>query len=240
GEVLFRRGEMDAARTQFETAIRIRSERQRSRYDFPLAVMHSSLGSVLQREQRMEEALAHFRRAIQLQPDYGQAYDNLAATLAEIGRPQEALAVLRQATAEQPENAGAHVGIGTLLLQAGSEEEAVAAYEKALAIAPRATTALNNLAWLYATSRKPSLHNPARALLLAEQAVSASTEKDPFLLHKLAAAYAANGRFPEAVQTAEHALQLALTRNDADLAGELKRNLALYRSGSPIAGVPPP
>ena len=182
--------------------------------------------------------MRHFRQAIQLQPDYGQAYVNLAATLAETAGPAEAIAALREAIAQQPENAEAHIALGTLLLQAGSEEEAVAAYEKALAVAPRATTALNNLAWIYATSARSSLHNPKRALLLAERAASASTEHDPFLLHKVAAAYAANGRFPEAVQTAEHALALAMKQNDPGLAAELKRNLALYRSSSPVTAAP--
>lgn len=238
GDVVFKRGQVDEALARYETAIKIRSQRYRSGYDFPLAVMHSSLGSALHRKGRFEEALGHFRRAIRLQPDYGQAHVNLASTLGTQGRREEAMTALREAIAQQPENADAHITLGTLLLETGSDEQAVASYERALAIAPRATTALNNLAWLYATSSKPSLRNAPRAVILAERAVAASKEKDPFLLHKLGAAYAASGRFPQAVQTAEEALQLATAQRDAALAGELKRNLALYRSGSPIVAAP--
>ena len=97
---------------------------------------------------------------------------------------------------------------------------------------------MNNLAWLYATSSDPSLRNAPRAVVLAERAVRGSKEKDPFLLHKLAAAYAGNGEFGKAVQTAEEALPLATEQNDAGLAAELKRNLALYRSNSPITAAP--
>lgn len=234
GDVLFKRGELDNALSHYEKALAIRSGRHRSGYDFPLAVIHSSLGSALHRKGQSEQAIEQFQKAIQLQPDYAQAYLNLGATLAEKSRLDEAIAAVRQGVAAQPENAEGRISLATLLLGKGMEEEAIAQYEEALQTAPRAVAALNNLAWLYTTSGKPSVRDGDRAVLLAERAVRVSDGKDPFLLHKLAAAYAETARFPEALETAQRGLELAIGQNNSGLADELKRNITLYRKNSAL------
>jgi hypothetical protein len=54
------------------------------------------------------------------------------------------------------------------------------------------------------------------------------------LLDTLAAAYAEVGRFPEAVQTAHRALDLATQENAQPLVEGLKASIALYESKSPF------
>jgi hypothetical protein len=49
----------------------------------------------------------------------------------------------------------------------------------------------------------------------------------------LAAAYAAAGRFAEAVETAEKAIKLATSANDKKLTLEIQKRLQLYRAGQP-------
>ncbi len=51
---------------------------------------------------------------------------------------------------------------------------------------------LNNLAWMYATSRDPKYFKPEKALALAQEA--AALKPDPTILDTLAEAYLANGR----------------------------------------------
>lgn len=91
-------------------------------------------------------------------------------------------------------------------LQYGRQRLAAAAsaYERAIRIDPRQPQALNNLAWLYATSPAPELRHPRRALKLALQA--AAIEPAAHVLDTLAESYFVNGRHVEAVVTARRAL----------------------------------
>jgi hypothetical protein len=50
----------------------------------------------------------------------------------------------------------------------------------------------------------------------------------------LAAAYAEAGRFPEAIATAQRALQLATSQNSATLAAAFEAELKLYQAGFPF------
>jgi hypothetical protein len=50
----------------------------------------------------------------------------------------------------------------------------------------------------------------------------------------LAAAYAADGQFSSAIQTAERALQLARTQNDLDLAYQVQRDIDVYSVKLPL------
>ena len=54
------------------------------------------------------------------------------------------------------------------------------------------------------------------------------------MLRTLAAAYAENGQFPEAVASARRALHLATARNNAALVNELGVQLGFYQAGSPF------
>jgi predicted Zn-dependent protease len=82
--------------------------------------------------------------------------------------------------------------------------EAEAAYVKVLKKEPRNTLVLNNLAWLYATSRDPNYYKPQKALALAQAA--AALKPDPTIWDTLAEAYLANGRPDLALRIMEEIL----------------------------------
>jgi uncharacterized protein len=89
-----------------------------------------------------------------------------------------------------------------------------------------------NLAWALATTPQSAIRK-AIAVKLAEHANQASGGVNPLVLRILAAAYAQNGQFSEALETAEHALQLAIDQNNSVLADSLRYELDLYRNGQP-------
>jgi hypothetical protein len=91
--------------------------------------------------------------------------------------------------------------------------------------------ALNNLAWILATSSDASIRDGARSVTLAVKAVQASGDKDPNLIRTLAAAHAAVGQFAEAVATAATAKALATTQNKPELASRLEQEIASYGAG---------
>ena len=234
GQALDQRGEIDEALSHYEKALEIRSHKQTSRYDFLLALTHANLGTTLRRKGLLDDAIGHYWKALESQPDYVEGYFGLGGALTEKGQLDDAIEVFRKAVTLDPNYAEAYVGWGTALLREGRDEEAVVQYQRALEIVPQSLVALNNLAWLFATSRNPSIQNGPKAVLLAEQAVQITGE-DPFYLHKLAAAYAAVGDFPKALETAERALKLAARQGDGALAAELERNILLYQTNTSLS-----
>jgi tetratricopeptide (TPR) repeat protein len=103
-----------------------------------------------------------------------------------------------------------------------------------LEIEPEYPVALNNLAWVLATSADDALRDGGKAVDLAEKANRLTGGNNAQFLVTLAAAYAEAGRLAEAVQTANRALQLAEASADNALVKLLRTHLQLYQSGSPL------
>jgi spermidine synthase len=87
----------------------------------------------------------------------------------------------------------------------------------------------NELAWTLATSRDARIRDPDQAVRLAESLVHSSETPDLNWLDTLAAAYAAAGRFDDAVRLASQASALAQTQGEAALGEQIRARLALYR-----------
>ena len=68
----------------------------------------------------------------------------------------------------------------------------------------------------------------------AEQAMRISGGRIPIIFRTLAAAYAENGRFSEAIQTAQRGIELANSRGNSGLATELQSNIVLYQERQPL------
>ena len=147
----------------------------------------------------------------------------------------EAIIHYQKALQLHPQNADAYANLGSALLAKGRVRDAMAEYTKALEISPENVAALSNLAWLLATSADASLRNGSDAVVLAERAESASSRSDKHatVLRIVAAAYAEVGRFAEAKETAQKALETANAQGNTVLAGDLQGELALYELGLP-------
>ena len=63
---------------------------------------HTQLGRLLREEDRLEEALIEFRRALDVDPEYGWSWYLVATTCLEDGRPQECLDWIRLASDKFP------------------------------------------------------------------------------------------------------------------------------------------
>jgi tetratricopeptide (TPR) repeat protein len=168
-------------------------------------------------------------------PDQAESQYNLASALLRKGRTDEAIMCYQKVLQLDPENADAHANLGSAFAAKGGVPDAVAEYTRAIEIAPENVAALSNLAWLLATSADRSLRNGTEAVRLAERAESASSRSDNHatVLRILAAAYAEAGRFADAKETAQQALQAAKVEGNASLADALQGELALYDLGLP-------
>jgi len=98
---------------------------------------------------------------------------------------------------------------------------------------PTGKSRLNSLAWILATHSQDNIRNPAEAIRLAERACELTNQKDAGFLDTLAAAYAAAGRFDDAVATAEKAVQLTASGDNKQRHDTIKSRLQLYKAHQP-------
>ncbi|MGB8352604.1 MAG: tetratricopeptide repeat protein, partial [Chthoniobacteraceae bacterium] len=173
------------------------------------AEAHNDFGNALYQKGRVVEAIEHYQAALELKPDYADAHCNLGMALLQEGSIDAAISHYKEAVRIKPDYANAQCNLGNALLQQGHDGEAVQHAEIALRLEPANITFQNNLAWMLATVADPSLRDGARAIELAQRANQSTGGANPGILHTLAAAYAAAGRFPDAVTTARLALGYA-------------------------------
>jgi tetratricopeptide (TPR) repeat protein len=105
-----------------------------------------NLGIVLSEQGKAEQAIEHYRRAIDLRPDYAEAHYNLGRLLVERGQLEDAIAHYEKAIAINPADAEAQNNLGITLFGLGRRDEAIAHYRKALEIQPHYGEASCNLA----------------------------------------------------------------------------------------------
>jgi protein O-mannosyl-transferase len=84
------------------------------------------------RSQLVNEAVAHFKTALELKPDDPVAHNNLGNALFTRGEVDAALAHVRRSLELQPANARAHTALGNILLRKGQTAEAIAEYRVAV------------------------------------------------------------------------------------------------------------
>jgi tetratricopeptide (TPR) repeat protein len=186
----------------------------------------------------VDEAIAHFQKALEINPDIPDAHQNLGFALLQQGRTDEAITQYQRLLQLRPDAADTHSILGDALAQRGRVDEAIAQYQKALESKPADPGVQNALAWLLATAPQVSLRNGGKAVELARQASLLTGGENPVILRTLAAACAEAGRFAEAVETAQHALRLLQAQPDAAQTEALQSELKLYQAGSPFHSPP--
>lgn len=221
GILLLAEGKMDDAIQHFQKALQLSP-------DDPQAAF--GLGSALCLRGRNEEGVQEFQKALSLDPGYVEASNHLGRALTTLGRTEEAIGVYRKAIEGAPSDPELHVGLAATLLQttgpvtAAEEELRTAIRCKSDWMAP-----CNQLAWLLATNTDPALRDGSEAVRLADRADSLAGGHDPDVLDTRAAAEAAAGRFEQAEQTAETAIELARTAHSDSLADAIGQRLQFYR-----------
>lgn len=230
GNVYLQSGRVEPAIASYQKALEIQP-------GYPDA--HNNLGMALLNQARLLEAIPEFEKAIQLRPGYAEAINNLGHAFLQTNRPQEAAQRFEEAVQGRPDHAQAWHNLALSRYILADVPAAIAAYEKAVESNPRQVSSLNNLAWILATFPEDGLRDGRRALELAGQAGTLTENRDPVVLHTLAAALAENRRFDEALQTARTALQIAASQNNDALVSAIREQVQHYEAGKPFRDAKP-
>jgi tetratricopeptide (TPR) repeat protein len=195
------------------------------------AEIYYNLGVASMLQKKYEEAIKHFAKVLELDAEYPDARYAIGAALLGAGRASEAVSHLNTALQTSTDIAEVYINLGTAYTQLGMYKPAIENFNKAIEIKPNKIAALNNIAWLLATVGEVSIQDANRAIELARRACELTEYKTPKFLDTLAAAYAAAGRFDDAVKIAQQAIDVAKAIGQEDLCGEIQRRLELYKAG---------
>jgi tetratricopeptide (TPR) repeat protein len=105
----------------------------------PTAEAHTFLGWTLSFRGDYEGAIQECRRAIEVDPEFGNPYNDIGSYLIALGRPQEAVPWLRKAIGApryEPRHYP-HVNLARVYAKLGQLDAAIAEIRAALAIAPQ-------------------------------------------------------------------------------------------------------
>jgi len=134
GRSLSELGRLDEAEQVLRRATRVRD-----------AAAEFNLATVLDRQERWEDARAHYERSLLIDPFHARALNNLAVGLDRRGQTAAAMALFARALQAAPEDAETHSNLGSALIQQSRFADAIRALETSLALDPDAPDAHNNL-----------------------------------------------------------------------------------------------
>jgi len=179
----------------------------------------------------LTEAVAHYRQALDLDPNHAQAHNNLGNALFQLGKRDEAVDHYRQALRLRLNYAQAHSNLANALRLEGRAEEAAAHCRQALSSRPDFLEAHVNLGIALLDQRKfdAAIDCFLHALRINPQSAEAHCN--------LGNAFERQDKLDEAIRCYEHALQLkpdfAEARNNAGCAllrqGQVDLALASFR-----------
>jgi tetratricopeptide (TPR) repeat protein len=222
------------------------------------ANVHLRRGVDLEKEGRLEEAIAEHEKAVELDPDIVQARVNLVILYGRTGNLEKARQHYLAAIETGAPYSELHYNFGVLAFEKGRIPEAKAAFTEALKLNPHYAPALHNLGYLIENEgrrdqaeryyRQAIENQPNHRLahfhlgrLLAQkgrareaiaqfqQTLEPVDEQTPQFLYALAAAHNLAGERPQALEYAQRAQKLAVDMGQPQLAAKIEQDLKKLR-----------
>ena len=225
GEIASGQGDHSSAVAHFQQALKFEPDSVDT---------HNNLGVALKSLGKFEQAIEHYQKILQIDPGHANAHNNLGVVLESLGKFEQAIEHYQKALQTDPGHANAHNNLAAALARQNKVARTIAHWEETLRSDPDHIDSHNNLAWLLATTADDNVRDPAEAVRLAERACQLTQYSRPDVLDTLAAAYAADGDFAKAVETAEKAL--SLVSDSEKLTNWIQERIELYKANKPYYG----
>jgi tetratricopeptide (TPR) repeat protein len=154
-------GDLIGARDHIEKSLQIRSNYAGARYNLGMIMLHQrdfanaqeQFNLALQTSQQdpmiwnglgvanvnlglIDEAISNYRHALELNPNYADAFANLGAALLAQGKNDEAIEMCERALRLRPDIADAHASLAAALWNRGRADESILQNRKALELNP--------------------------------------------------------------------------------------------------------
>ena len=94
---------------------------------------------------QFDAAIACYKEALKIKPDYAEAYYNMGVALQDKGDPEAAIESYKEAVKIKPDYAEAYNNMGNVLQKKGDSKAAIESYKEALKIKPDYADAHNNM-----------------------------------------------------------------------------------------------
>jgi tetratricopeptide (TPR) repeat protein len=225
GNAWIGKGEGDKAILDYNEAIRL---------DPKCALLYCGRGSAWWNSGNNDKAISDYTEASRLDPTYALAYGEWLADAymrrglvwQAKGDNDKALTAYGEAIRLRPEDASAYDDRGTVWLAKQEFNKAISDFNEAIRLDPENLIALSGRAWIAATCPDVRYRDGRKAVDDATKACELTGWKEEDYLDTLAAAYAANGDFPNAVKWQQKAIELAPEESK----GVLRSRLDLYKA----------
>jgi len=207
---------------------------------FSLMLCHQALaqedwfeqGLILIRARQYDKAIEAFSTAIELIPGDFQAYNYRGVARTYQGDYPGAVADYTMALQIKADYDEALNNRGFAWVRSGNLGQALNDFSRAIEINPVFLDAYNSKAWILATSSRENYRNGKAAVDLAQKAVAIKAGIDS--LDTLAAAYAANGQFGDAISTQKRVIHKLVQQEMTDRLAPYLDHLNTYKAGKAL------
>jgi protein O-mannosyl-transferase len=165
-------------------------------------VAHSSMAEFLYKQGKLNDAIYHLSKTLQIKPDYLVAINNLGLALYKTGKIDEAIGYYKKAIEINPRDVDGHINLGIALTAKDQLAQAASEYETALNIAPENVTARKNLGAVLFQQKKFDL-------AAAEYRKALELKPgDPNILNALGNTLGRQGKLDEAIKFLNEAVRI--------------------------------
>jgi tetratricopeptide (TPR) repeat protein len=139
-------GNLLIAQGDVEAVAQLYNQAELVDFDLIKAKQYNDLGVACIHQSKLDEAIAHFQKAIQIQPDYADAHCNLGNTFLRQRNLRDAIICFQEALNIDPNFEEVYYNLGTSLAEVDRLDEAITFLHAAIEINPSFADAHYNLA----------------------------------------------------------------------------------------------
>jgi len=213
-------GKFDKAIAQIHKALKIAPDEERFK---------TGLKEIVSSREKFDKAV----KELKSNPDSAEAHYNMAGIYYNQKKLDLAAEYCQKALKINPDYIKARTSLAGTLFELNRKQSALKQYYLLLESDPDSVNTLNPIAWILSTNEETRLNNSAEAVKFAIRACELTDYNEPQIIDTLGAAYAADGKFGQAIEAAQKAIELATSSDKKDLAEEIGERLELYKQGRP-------